>query len=263
MEAAFRPKLPRGWAAEWHEGYQEWYYINISTGRSQWEEPVLAVELTRASTLSGTRINPPSNVPEGWEAAWDPKFEAWFYANIHTAKTQWEKPTQPAFAPQNKLQSHPMPNKVPLKSVPLHLPSWVFGKEIAPQTATAKLDKTEVDNPENETEHEVSNQTPAVRTKERWNRQHKLIDGLQKLHEVKGDSANASTEPVTEEVLPSFVAMIEETLRRPDMRAQLPDGETSIRKKPYQQLDFDHGFRILELNPGSRHVSSLQTRLSI
>jgi hypothetical protein len=39
---------------------------------------------------------PPSKVPEGWVARWDEKYKEWFYVNLHTKKSQWNKPTEPA-----------------------------------------------------------------------------------------------------------------------------------------------------------------------
>ncbi|KMU73954.1 hypothetical protein CISG_03932 [Coccidioides immitis RMSCC 3703] len=26
------PRVPEGWKAEYHDGYKEWYYIDLSTG---------------------------------------------------------------------------------------------------------------------------------------------------------------------------------------------------------------------------------------
>ncbi|GKZ24981.1 WW domain-containing protein wwm1 [Aspergillus brasiliensis] len=33
------PLVPEGWKAEFDDRYQEWYYVNLHTGRSQWERP--------------------------------------------------------------------------------------------------------------------------------------------------------------------------------------------------------------------------------
>lgn len=34
------PKVPEGWKAEYDSNYEEWYYVNLSTGDSQWVAPV-------------------------------------------------------------------------------------------------------------------------------------------------------------------------------------------------------------------------------
>jgi len=36
-------------------------------------------------------------VPEGWKAQWNEQYKEWFYVNIYTKKSQWEKPTQPVY----------------------------------------------------------------------------------------------------------------------------------------------------------------------
>lgn len=41
---------------------------------------------------------PPPRVPEGWKALWNNQYQEWFYVNIHTKQSTWEKPTQPAYA---------------------------------------------------------------------------------------------------------------------------------------------------------------------
>ncbi|EKD21010.1 uncharacterized protein L3040_004627 [Drepanopeziza brunnea f. sp. 'multigermtubi'] len=42
---------------------------------------------------------PPPKVPEGWKAQWNEQYSEWFYVNIYTKKSQWEKPTEPVYAP--------------------------------------------------------------------------------------------------------------------------------------------------------------------
>src|SRR6266498_2053869 len=39
---------------------------------------------------------PPPKVPEGWVARWNDHYKEWFYVNLHTKKSQWDKPTEPA-----------------------------------------------------------------------------------------------------------------------------------------------------------------------
>ncbi|KAI5286144.1 hypothetical protein KEM54_000029 [Ascosphaera aggregata] len=33
------PSVPPGWKAQFDERYKEWYYVDLSTGKSQWEKP--------------------------------------------------------------------------------------------------------------------------------------------------------------------------------------------------------------------------------
>lgn len=42
---------------------------------------------------------PPPELPEGWKAVWDTRYERWFFANIYTGATTWEKPTHPVYPP--------------------------------------------------------------------------------------------------------------------------------------------------------------------
>ncbi|KAI9795956.1 MAG: hypothetical protein M1833_006604 [Piccolia ochrophora] len=39
---------------------------------------------------------PPPTVPEGWKAVFNDQYKEWFYVNLHTKKSQWERPTAPA-----------------------------------------------------------------------------------------------------------------------------------------------------------------------
>ncbi|RMD43335.1 hypothetical protein DV735_g1838, partial [Chaetothyriales sp. CBS 134920] len=39
---------------------------------------------------------PPPRVPEGWKAVWNDQYKEWFYVNLHTKQSTWEKPTGPA-----------------------------------------------------------------------------------------------------------------------------------------------------------------------
>ncbi|KFY19094.1 hypothetical protein V491_04591, partial [Pseudogymnoascus sp. VKM F-3775] len=44
---------------------------------------------------------PPPKVPEGWKAQWNEQYKEWFYVNIYTKKSQWDKPTAPVYPPQS------------------------------------------------------------------------------------------------------------------------------------------------------------------
>merc|ERR1711939_955237 len=43
---------------------------------------------------------PPPKVPEGWKAQWNEQYSEWFYVNIYTKKSQWDKPTEPVYPPK-------------------------------------------------------------------------------------------------------------------------------------------------------------------
>lgn len=42
---------------------------------------------------------PPPTVPEGWKAVWNDQYKEWFYVNLHTKQSTWDKPTAPAPRP--------------------------------------------------------------------------------------------------------------------------------------------------------------------
>lgn len=44
---------------------------------------------------------PPPRVPEGWKAVWNDQYKEWFYVNLHTKQSQWDKPEAPASASNN------------------------------------------------------------------------------------------------------------------------------------------------------------------
>lgn len=45
---------------------------------------------------------PPPKVPDGWKAVWNEKYKEWFYVNIYTKKSQWDKPTEPIYPPEGE-----------------------------------------------------------------------------------------------------------------------------------------------------------------
>lgn len=42
---------------------------------------------------------PPPKVPEGWKAVWNDQYHEWFFVNIYTKQSTWEKPTGPVYPP--------------------------------------------------------------------------------------------------------------------------------------------------------------------
>ncbi|PWY96110.1 hypothetical protein BO94DRAFT_579978 [Aspergillus sclerotioniger CBS 115572] len=39
---------------------------------------------------------PPPSVPEGWKAEFDNRYQEWYYVNLHTGQSHWERPDRPA-----------------------------------------------------------------------------------------------------------------------------------------------------------------------
>ncbi|KAJ5813868.1 uncharacterized protein N7503_000618 [Penicillium pulvis] len=39
---------------------------------------------------------PPPSLPEGWKAQYDERYQSWFFVNLITGKSQWERPETPA-----------------------------------------------------------------------------------------------------------------------------------------------------------------------
>lgn len=48
-------------------------------------------------------------VPAGWAARWNDQYKEWFYVNIYTKKSQWDKPTSPVFPDGDAPPSGPPP----------------------------------------------------------------------------------------------------------------------------------------------------------
>lgn len=48
-------------------------------------------------------------VPEGWVARWNDQYKEWFYVNIHTKVSQWNKPTAPAYPAGESAPDGPPP----------------------------------------------------------------------------------------------------------------------------------------------------------
>ena len=65
--------LPRGWRVTRDTLYNECFYVNIHTGKTQWQHPL----------------------PDGWKSRWDSAHNEWFYINLKTGKSQWQAPYDP------------------------------------------------------------------------------------------------------------------------------------------------------------------------
>ncbi|KAL1647977.1 hypothetical protein SLS58_002301 [Diplodia intermedia] len=56
---------------------------------------------------------PPPKVPEGWKAVFNAQYQEWFYVNIYTKQSQWEKPIEPIYPPYEAEGSAPPPGPPP------------------------------------------------------------------------------------------------------------------------------------------------------
>ncbi|KAF2688406.1 hypothetical protein K458DRAFT_384591 [Lentithecium fluviatile CBS 122367] len=56
---------------------------------------------------------PPPKVPEGWKAIWNTQYSEYFYVNIYTKQSQWDKPTEPVYPPGETTHHDAPPNYMP------------------------------------------------------------------------------------------------------------------------------------------------------
>ncbi|TGO43077.1 hypothetical protein BHYA_0003g00310 [Botrytis hyacinthi] len=52
---------------------------------------------------------PPPKVPEGYKAVWNAEYKEWFYVNIYTKKSTWDKPTEPVYPSGDSAPPGPPP----------------------------------------------------------------------------------------------------------------------------------------------------------
>ncbi|RPA97722.1 hypothetical protein L873DRAFT_1790857 [Choiromyces venosus 120613-1] len=50
---------------------------------------------------------PPPKVPVGWTVRWDDRYQRWYYVNLPTKRSQWEKPEGTIEAPESESSSRP------------------------------------------------------------------------------------------------------------------------------------------------------------
>jgi len=53
---------------------------------------------------------PPPKVPAGWKAVWNDQYKEWFYVNTYTKQSQWDKPTEPIYPPDEGAPAGPPPS---------------------------------------------------------------------------------------------------------------------------------------------------------
>jgi len=115
MAHAANDSLPPNWTAAIDPVTQRTYYIDGTTGASQWQHPgalpsgwVSAVDPTSKHTYYKNAVTgavqweKPGALPSGWASAVDPTSRRTYYKNAVTGATQWEKPTAAAGAPADK-----------------------------------------------------------------------------------------------------------------------------------------------------------------
>ncbi|KAM3079089.1 WW domain-containing protein wwm1 [Clarireedia jacksonii] len=56
---------------------------------------------------------PPPKVPAGYKAVWNDQYKEWFYVNIYTKKSTWDKPTEPVYPSDEAPPSGPPPTYAP------------------------------------------------------------------------------------------------------------------------------------------------------
>ncbi|KAA8619974.1 WW domain-containing protein [Pyrenophora tritici-repentis] len=59
------PKLPTGWIAQWDNSSRKYYYVQISTGVSQWELPTSEAPIGGSNHSTPAQHTNPYNKPEG------------------------------------------------------------------------------------------------------------------------------------------------------------------------------------------------------
>ncbi|KAI9651162.1 WW domain-containing protein wwm1 [Ciborinia camelliae] len=52
---------------------------------------------------------PPPKVPTGYKAVWNAEYKEWFYVNIYTKKSTWDKPTEPVYPSDDSAPAGPPP----------------------------------------------------------------------------------------------------------------------------------------------------------
>ncbi|PYI24357.1 hypothetical protein BO99DRAFT_92091 [Aspergillus violaceofuscus CBS 115571] len=67
------PRVPEGWRPQFDDRYQEWYYVNLHTGQSQWERP------ERPAQPDGP-APPPNGPPPSYDATGAACWEDCFWA---------------------------------------------------------------------------------------------------------------------------------------------------------------------------------------
>ncbi|KAF2878419.1 hypothetical protein BDV95DRAFT_557429 [Massariosphaeria phaeospora] len=66
---------------------------------------------------------PPPHLPEGWKAVYNQQYSEYFYVNIYTKQSQWEKPTHPVYPPGEASEGLPPSYPPPMSGAASTSPS--------------------------------------------------------------------------------------------------------------------------------------------
>src|SRR5690242_7790823 len=89
---------------------------------------------------------PPPKVPEGWKAVWNDQYHEWFFVNIYTKQSSWEKPTEPVYPPR----------EAPLSGAPPGAPPSYGGAAVSHPTGTSEKSNFSSNNPYNSQQPGIS-----------------------------------------------------------------------------------------------------------
>jgi hypothetical protein len=123
------PNLPKGWTAHWDRNSEKYYFVQNSTGTSQWGIPLHSRSPSppRGKWEKGMRIAPPK-CPKGWKTKWNSRFKSHYFVEISTGHEQWEYPSH-ADSKSYKAQATQSPTVVAVENK-YHSnssPSWGLG----------------------------------------------------------------------------------------------------------------------------------------
>jgi len=103
--------LPAGWVVQHDPSSGYPYYVNMSTGVTQWEWPAAAPPMPAAPAAPVPPATP--SLPPGWVSAVDPASGRAYYYNAASGVTQWEPPAAAAaatLAPPLPVPAPPLPS---------------------------------------------------------------------------------------------------------------------------------------------------------
>ena len=88
MSSFPRPHLPDNWVALRDPMTNKYFYLNVSSGLTQWNFPHHEIE------LESSPLPPPNHLPDNWVAMWDTKAGTQYYRNLSSGFTQSNFPNQ-------------------------------------------------------------------------------------------------------------------------------------------------------------------------
>lgn len=83
----------------------------LTLSHPRYDYDYVALCLPSLNILTVEQGPPPPKVPEGWKAQWNDQYKEWFYVNLYTKQSQWDKPTEPVYpSPQGGAPPGPPPS---------------------------------------------------------------------------------------------------------------------------------------------------------